>query len=138
MAGLFDTNITLLQKAMDFRAQRNIVLASNVANIDTPGYQARERVFETARAEAVRAREPGPLRVTDSRHLDGRVATPLELVQPQLIRSGNPVATKDGNSVDLEREMAKLSENQIGFQALTQMISHKFMLLKTVIREGEL
>jgi len=137
MAGLFDTNITLLQKALDFRAQRNIVLASNVANIETPGYQARDLVFESALADAMRAREPGPLRVTDPRHLDGRVATPLELVQPALIRSGNPVASKDGNSVDLEREMAKLSENQIGFQALSQMMIHKFMLLKTVIREGE-
>ncbi|MBI3991921.1 MAG: flagellar basal body rod protein FlgB [Candidatus Lambdaproteobacteria bacterium] len=138
MAGLFDTNITLLQKAMDFRAQRNVVLASNVANIETPGFQAKDLVFENALSDALRAREPGPLRVTNARHLDGRSATPLELVQPQFIHSGNPVATKDGNSVDLEREMAKLGENQIGFQALTQMISHKFMLLKTVIREGEM
>ncbi len=136
MAGLFDTHITLLQKALDFRARRNALLAANVANIETPGYKSKDLVFDNALADAMKAREPGPLRVTNDMHMDGRIRTPLELVQPTLIRSGNPVATKDGNSVDLEREMAKLAENQIGFQALTQMISHKFTLLKAAIREG--
>lgn len=138
MLGIFDRNITLLQKAMDFRISRNSLLAANVANVETPGYKAKDLVFENALADAMKSRLPGPLRVTNPMHMDGRTRTPLELVQPQMIRSGNPVSAQDGNTVDLEREMAKLGENQIGFQALAQMISHKFTLMKTVIREGEL
>jgi flagellar basal-body rod protein FlgB len=137
MAGIFDRDITLLERSLDFRARRNTLLSSNVANIETPGYKAKDLVFEQALGKALKAQEPGPMVTTHARHLDGRMATPLELVQPQTIQSANPVGSVDGNSVDLEREMAKLAENQIAYQSLAQMISHKFMQLRSVIREGE-
>ena len=137
MDGMFDTQITLLHKALDLRSQRHNVLASNVANVETPGYKARDLVFENALADALLARTPGPLTVTDPRHMDGRIRTPLELVQPKEIRSGNPVGSLDGNTVDLEREMVKLAENQIGYHFLTQLISRKFLTLREVIKEGE-
>jgi flagellar basal-body rod protein FlgB len=137
MAGIFDRDITLLSRSLDFRAQRNNLLASNIANIETPGYKAKDLVFENALGEALKSQEPGPMVTTNPRHLDGRNATPLDLVQPQTILSANPVGSVDGNSVDLDREMAKLAENQVDYQALTSMISHKFMQLRSVIREGE-
>jgi flagellar basal-body rod protein FlgB len=137
MAGLFDRDITLLELSLDFRAHRNNLLAGNIANIETPGYKAKDLVFEKALGNALKAQEPGPMVTTHPRHMDGRNATPLERVQPQAILSANPVGSVDGNSVDLEREMAKLAENQINYQALAQMISHKFLQLRTVIREGE-
>ncbi len=137
MAGIFDRDITLLERSLDFRARRNNVLAGNIANIETPGYKAKDLVFERALGEALRSQEPSPLQMTNPRHLDGRTATPLSRVQPKLIQSANPVVSVDGNSVDLEREMAKLAENQIAYQSLAQMISHKFLQLRTVIREGD-
>jgi flagellar basal-body rod protein FlgB len=108
-----------------------------VANIETPGYKAKELVFEQALGDALKSQEPGPLQTTNARHLDGRGATRLEMVKPRIIDSANPVGSVDGNSVDMEREMAKLAENQIAYQSLAQMISQKFMQLRTVIREGE-
>jgi len=137
MPGIFDRDITLLERSLEFRAKRNNLLASNVANIETPGFKAKDLVFEKALGEALRSQEPGPMVTTNARHLDGRNATPLELVQPRTIDSANPVGSTDGNSVDLEREMAKLAENQINYQALASMISHKFMELRAAIREGE-
>lgn len=136
--GLFDRDFALLQKSLDFRSRRNALLASNIANIETPGYKARDLVFERALGEALHADEPGPLSVTDGRHMDGRRGIPLGRVQPQLIHSANPVGNLDDNSVDLEREMAKLGENQVNYQALTQMISHRFTMLRASIREGGL
>lgn len=136
MSGLFDTHVTLLEKSLDFRARRNALLAGNVANLETPGYQAKDLVFETTLANAMAARTPGPLQVTNSKHMDGRMATPLQLAQPELIRSGNPVGSLDGNTVELEKEMGKLAENQVHYQALIQMMSHKLLALKTAIREG--
>jgi flagellar basal-body rod protein FlgB len=137
MAGIFDRDFTLLERSLDFRARRNGVLAGNVANIETPGYKAKDLVFEKALGEALKSHEPSPLNVTNPRHLDGRTATPLSRVQPRLIQSANAVGSVDGNSVDLEREMAKLAENQIAYQSLAQMISHKFLQMRIVIREGE-
>jgi flagellar basal-body rod protein FlgB len=137
MAGIFDRDISLLERSLDFRAKRNNLLSGNIANIETPGYKAKDLVFEQALGQALRSQEPGPMNTTHPRHLDGRMATPLSQVQPRTIQSANPVGSVDGNSVDLEREMAKLAENQIAYQSLAQMISLKFLQLRTVIREGD-
>lgn len=136
MARLFDVQFTLLQKSMDFRTKRNTLLASNVANLETPGYKSKDLVFENALGKAMKAQLPGPLRVTDDKHMDGSRALPLEMVRPELIQTASPDAALDGNTVNLETEMAKLAENQVAYQAYTQMISHKFQALKTSIREG--
>ena len=113
-----------------------MVLGSNIANIETPGYKSKDLVFEKALGKAMNAHIPSPLNVTNPKHLDGRQIIPLQLVKPQVIQTSNPVGNLDGNSVDLEREMVKLGENQVVYQALTQMISHKFSQLKASIREG--
>ena len=138
MRGIFDEHLQLLHKTMDFRARRNNVLASNVANVETPGYKSRDLVFERALGDAMKASEPGPLEVTHSKHLDGRQIRPLNLVEPDVIRTSNPMGGLDDNSVDLEREMVKLGENQVVYQALAQMVSHKFSQLRMAIREGDI
>jgi len=137
MNRLFDKHFTLLGKSLDFRFMRQNMLAANVANAETPGYKAQDLVFEKALGTAMHAHEPGPLRVTNARHLDGRIATPLEGVKPEVIRAGNPVAALDQNSVDVEREMAKVAENQVAYETLTQILSNKFRGLRLAIREGE-
>ncbi|HKI96948.1 MAG TPA: flagellar basal body rod protein FlgB [bacterium] len=137
MRGIFDQHLQLLHKSLDFRAKRNVMLASNIANIETPGYKAKDLVFENALGEAMKADQPGPLEVTNPRHLDGRQILPLSQVKPQVILTSNPVGNLDDNSVDLEREMVKLGENQVVYQALTQMVSNKFAQLRMSIREGD-
>lgn len=135
MKSIFDPHFQLLHKAMDLRSERNTVLAGNVANAETPGYKAKDLVFEKELASAMDARRPGQLRVTDPDHFDGRRDVQLAEVQGSVIRSANPVGNADGNSVDLEKEMAKLGENQIAYQALSRMISHKVSVLRHAISE---
>jgi flagellar basal-body rod protein FlgB len=138
MRGIFDDHLQLLQRSLDFRSRRNNVLASNIANVETPGYKAKDLVFERALGEAMQAKLPGPLDVTDARHFDGRNIIPLSEVKPQVIHTSNPVGNLDENSVDLEREMVKLGENQVVYQSLVQMVSHKFSQLRLSIREGDI
>jgi len=137
MAKLFDTHFTLLERSLDFRTRRNNLLSANVANLETPGYKSRDMVFEEALGKAMKAQQPGPLRVTDDKHFDGRRATPLELVKPQVITTASPDAALDQNTVNMETEMAKIAENQVAYQALTQIISSRFNKLKLAIREGD-
>ncbi|MDH4224512.1 MAG: flagellar basal body rod protein FlgB [Deltaproteobacteria bacterium] len=137
MDSLFDTRLSLLQKSLDLRSARNNLLASNIANAETPGYKARDLVFEKALGEAMQSQTPGPLQVTDRRHLDGRQPLPVEMVNGEMIQSGNPVGSLDDNSVNLETEMAKLGENQVSYNALTRMMNYKFNLLKTVLSQGD-
>ena len=86
MAGMFDNNIfTLVQKTLDFRTQRQDLLASNIANKDTPGYKAEDMVFQKSLEKALHAEEPGFLKTTNPRHFDGRNTPPLKLVEAQRI-----------------------------------------------------
>ncbi|MBF0276231.1 MAG: flagellar basal body rod protein FlgB [SAR324 cluster bacterium] len=137
MAGLINTKLTtLLEKTLDFRSQRHDLLASNVANKDTPGYHAQDLVFEKNLEKALHADKPGELRTTNPLHMDGNDTPPMELVQAKRITSSAPFVGFDGNTVDLDREMAKIAENQLMYSAATRMISSQFSKLKTVISES--
>ena len=137
MKGIFDTQFSLLQKSLDLRSQRNTLLSSNVANMETPGYKARDMVFENALGDALAARTPGQLNTTNTRHLDGRRnVLPLDRVGGEVIFTATNSASLDGNTVELEREMAKLAENQLAYSALSQMITEKFVKLRTAIQES--
>ena len=128
--------MTLMEKTLDFRTQRHDLLASNVANKDTPGYSAQDLVFEKNLEKALHADEPGLLQTTHPLHMDGNNTPPMELVEGKRITSAAPFVGFDGNSVDLDREMAKIAENQLMFNATTRMISHHFKMLKTAITEN--
>ena len=137
MSGLFGNNIfTIAQKSLDFRTSRHDLLASNVANKDTPGYQAEDLVFRASLEKALQAEQPGPLKQTDSRHFDGRNTPPLNEVEAQRILSASPYPDFDGNTVDLDREMAKIAENQLMYNATLRMLAQKFRGLKSAIAEG--
>ena len=135
--GFLNTKMmTLMEKTLNFRTQRHELLASNVANKDTPRYQAQDLVFEKALDKALDADVPGLLRTTNPLHMDGNNTPPLELVKAQRINSSAPFVGFDGNTVDLDREMAKIAENQLMYNASTRMLSHQFRMLKTAISEN--
>ncbi len=136
MSGFLNTKImTLFEKSLSFRTQRHDLLASNVANKDTPGYHAQDLVFEKNLEKALHADQPGPLKTSNPRHMDGNNTPPLELAQARRITSAAPFVDFDGNTVDLDKEMAKIAENQLTYNATTRMLSHQFRMLKTAITE---
>ena len=75
-------------------------------------------------------------KITNEKHFDGRNTPPLELVIGQRIHSASPFPDFDGNTVDLDREMAKMAENQLMYNASIRMLTHQFRMLKTAITEG--
>jgi len=133
---IFDKNLTLLEKAMSLQTRRNAVIASNVANRETPGYRAQDIVFEKELEAAFYSDRPGPLKVSDPRHFDGVKREPLELVTGTQINSFNPDPRMDGNTVNLDKEMAKLAENQLMYQASVRAVNWKLQLLKSAISGG--
>lgn len=133
---LFDKNLTLLEKSLELRSRRNSILASNIANRETPGYRAQDLVFEKELHRAFHSDRPGPLKTSDPRHFDGVKREPLELVTGQQINSFNPDPRMDRNTVNLDKEMAKLAENQLMYEASVRAVNWKFRLLKSAITEG--
>lgn len=133
---LFDKHLTLLEKGLDLRTQRNGILASNLANRETPGFRAQDLVFGKELDQALHSDRPGPLKTSDPRHFSGAEHKPIKNVHGTQINSFNPDPNMNGNTVDLDKEMSKLAENQVMYQALSQMTSWKFRMLKSAITEG--
>jgi flagellar basal-body rod protein FlgB len=129
-----DTYLGVHADALKIRGQRTEVLARNLANADTPGYQARDVDFRTALAKAGGAAgvdAPIALAATNVNHLgtsDASGATPGNL------KYRVPLAPAlDGNSVDVQMEQAAFAENSVRFQATLTFLSARFRGLMTAI-----
>ncbi|MFI5304177.1 MAG: flagellar basal body rod protein FlgB [Nitrospiria bacterium] len=130
---IFNKTIDLLEKSLDIRSEKNRVIASNIANQDTPGYRAKEINFKDS-INAASAPSSLTLLKTSSSHLGGMLGG-----SPDLSVTEIPGASKqlDGNTVNNEMEMAKLAENQINYSASIQFISEKFKLINYAITEAK-
>src|SRR3954471_18700907 len=123
----FDPTIGALNTSLNLRLMNQNVISSNVANADTPGYKAKTMEFESALRDALGTGDNLPAAETDPRHIAHHATDP---VQPEIYDDPNGVESLDGNTVDRASEMAKMAENQILFDASTEMLKRKLGMLK--------
>lgn len=121
---LFDSSVRTLEKSMDLYLTRHNVLADNIANAETPFFKARRVDFEAELNRAVAAEETGM----------GGLA--IEDVKPIIFQEADSELGQDLNTVDMDKEMAALTKNDIQYSAASQMVSKKFALLKYAISGG--
>ncbi len=133
-AAFFDRTISVLENALDFHAERHKHLASNIANAETPGYRPTDISFEDALKNAGAAK--GLATTANAAH---RGHIPIHAADPGGISPSyraTEQAGYDRNSVGVEAEMVRLSENTIKYTAVAKMLKGKFNLLMTAIKEG--
>jgi flagellar basal-body rod protein FlgB len=121
--------------ALKIRGQRTEVLARNLANADTPGYQARDLDFRAALAQAGGASGTGvpvALKTTSTNHL-GSVNSKGEVADANMKYRVPLAPSLDGNSVDVQMEQAAFAENAVRFQATLSFLSARFRGLMTAI-----
>lgn len=125
----------LMEKVMDFRARQHNLITSNVANAETPNYKATHIEFESLLREAMR--KEGTLRLarTHPAHLTGAPSS-LDQVRPQYLVEAPPTSGNDYNSVDLEREMVRMTENQMMYQTAAQLLQGRFRGLGDAISQS--
>lgn len=128
MAELFSLVGTVL-KALDYHSKRHNLLAGNVANADTPGYRPLELVRKAADGSAARL----PLQRTRDDHM--QIAAIAEGGAELLEDRSAPVGA-DGNAVALDREMAKMSANDIRYEAAAGIVRRKLAELRYVVEDG--
>ncbi len=148
MSWLVDPTQRILNGALDGLMARQSVVSANLANLDTPGYQPMAVDFESTLQQELQAGQSdggassapmvGPsadlgMRTTDPRHLNasGTFGAPAASAQPAVGSLRN-----DGNQVDLETEMAALTDTQLRFEAVTQMTAGKYAMLDQAITGG--
>lgn len=137
--GLFNSTIDLLGKSVDLRAKNQNLIASNIANAETPNFIPKTLAFEQELQGALKNGQPGQRSSTipHARHIPLRgagVGNSLQSVSGQIIETPAKTPGKDGNAVELEDEMGKMAENQVMFNASVQMLNKKFEGLRTAIK----
>ncbi len=125
LARLFDNAVEQLSRGLAYAARRHDVLSQNVANLETPGYRGRDLVFDDHQRSTL-APAPGP---------EGERLSPVGPTarRPRLVFAGDGPAKPDGNDVDLDHQMARLSENTLYHNALVQILAGQFATLKQAI-----
>jgi flagellar basal-body rod protein FlgB len=101
-----------LERYMDLLSARQKLVASNIANVDTPGYQTQDIDFQTEFQSAL----GGPPRVSDVSGLSVK---------------------NDGNNVSLERESRLLAENALRFSVASNLLRSQIQEVRTAIKEGQ-
>ena len=125
-------NFEVYSKALDLRSQRHQVLASNIANADTPNYKARDFDFRSAMQNALGGKPVGgalPMAQTVRGHQQGSGGSGL----PALQYRTEYQSAVDGNTVDMDVERTQIADNALQYQVLTQLISNKFQGLRSAM-----
>jgi flagellar basal-body rod protein FlgB len=126
---MFDNIFGIHEQALLLHGQRLSVLATNLANADTPGYKARDIDFS-----AVLSKTEGetqlPLEVTQSAHIN---ISDAELPSGELKYRNPYQASLDGNTVEMPVEQAAFSENNVRYQASLNFINLRISELQFVI-----
>jgi flagellar basal-body rod protein FlgB len=124
MTSKLDNAFQFQQTALNLRAARQELLASNIANADTPNYKAKDIDFASALQGALAGREDRlPLAVTSPGHIEGAADNNLMGAQVKYRTVLQPSA--DGNTVDMDVERAQLADNSLNYEASVRFISDK-------------
>jgi flagellar basal-body rod protein FlgB len=128
-----DQYVSVHAAALDVRARRGELIANNLANADTPGYQARDIDFRQALARASGEATSGvSLSTTQPGHLGG--ADSASAATSPDLKYRTPLAPSlDGNTVDTQIEQAAFAENAVRYQATLTFLNSKFRGLMTAI-----
>jgi flagellar basal-body rod protein FlgB len=105
----------LLEKALNIRAQYHKVLTGNIANVETPNFKEKDIDFQA--------------------EMQRNIGTPNN-VEIRESTNGDVIGSIDGNTVNMENQIVKMTENHMLFTSLVQVLSKKFSMMRYVINEG--
>ncbi len=110
---MLDRIASSLERYMDLLSARQKLVASNIANADTPGYRTRDIDFQSEFRDALSGVPPRPVEIS------------------------NLAVRNDGNNVNLDREARLLAENALRFQAASQLMRAEIRAVRSAIEEGK-
>lgn len=133
MIDRIDNEISFQRTALNLRAYRQELLASNIANADTPHYKARDIDFKSALGNAMSGRDDGAttLARTSPGHLPGSDAGPYGAA---IKYRGEFQGAVDGNTVNMDIERAAFAENALQMEAMLTFINSRFRALNSAIQ----
>ena len=127
---------SLLKDALDYRAMRQDMISSNIANADTPFYKPRDVHFEDAlraKRDALYQNNTKTLKMARTDPKDLEPQTQQSAPKAKLFFRDGHMARNDGNSVDIDVETTEMSKNSIMFNALIQANKKDTAIFRSVI-----
>ena len=125
-----DSSFQATKIALEGLSNRQQAISRNIANVDTPGYQAQTVNFEDTLKSMLNNGGTLPLMTTHTSHQ----ASPTQNASFTLSNRPGGSFRADQNNVDIDAEMSDMSETGIQYQAVSQLMSKKLQLLKTLAR----
>jgi flagellar basal-body rod protein FlgB len=122
--------VSALRNQMTRAVARQVASAGNLANLETPGYRTREPEFSDALAEKVGAQVQ--LAATNAKHLAGGAVT----AGGQLHEADGLTERRDGNNVQLDRELLIMAQASGDFAKAQTALAAKFKLVRYALSEG--
>lgn len=130
----------LIKDALDYRAARQDMIASNIANADTPNYRPRDVRFEDAlanKAKELQRKESNFLKLAQTHGDHFPLQNEKNSHKPVTFFRDGHMARNDGNSVDLDVETTEMSKNSVMFNALIQANKKSSGIFKGVIEASQ-
>ena len=123
-----------LFEQLNFRGERQKVMSSNIANINTPGYKTKELVFEDELKNSI-TNNSLQMTATNSRHMTN-VTSSLANSNPKLMEVENLEEQNDGNNVNIDTQMGEMSKNKVLFDAIQSSIKRDSKLFRSVVESS--
>ncbi len=137
MIGKLDAYLGFHETALSLRSSRQQVLASNIANADTPNYKARDLDFAAALKGALGQAAPGPaLAATAKRHFPTAAAGVAAAAGALQYRTPAQGAV-DGNTVDMDVERNQFADNAIRYEASITLINAQIKEMMSAIQGAQ-
>lgn len=123
------------EQALDLRHRRQEVLASNIANADTPNYKARDFDFSTALKSAVNktngAGSAGGMATTSAKHISGSMNNSKNID----MQYRTPAQSRlDGNTVDMDQERSRFADNSVRYQAAITLLDGQISSIRKAMQ----
>ena len=133
MNGKLDQILAAESAALAMRARRQQAIASNIANADTPGYQAIDVDFSRALRDALGTSSP-VRRVALEATAPGHQLSTSAFAGLSTVRRESPQAAADGNGVDMDQERARFADNTVRYEAALRFLNGKIKTLLSAIQ----
>jgi len=125
---LFDKAVHVMHKALNISSERNRIITSNIANVDTIGFKPADLDFKQSLLQALETTSKSILTTTNEKHFENGTGKAL---------SDTPVyQDRSVAAVDIDTEMTNLAENNIQYRTNSEMLMRKLNLIKFSITEG--